>query len=513
MYFCTRNTHLSDKKQHNIMKVIVIGSGVSGLTAGIYALRAGFDVEIYESHSVVGGMCAQWQRKGNVCTSAVHWMMGARESSDLNEIWKTTGAIDNYTVMFTLDYISACPNGDSYSYLYADIEKLETELLQLSPQDEEAIKKLINEIKIFQKLPIPAGKPIDLMNPMEKAISFAPYIKAEKRTALYNITVEEYAERFQSPIIRRLLTSLAPDSRLNANMLMIWIASNCNGDTVFPVDGFFNMIKRMEQKFLSLGGKIFTNTPVNKIIINEKTATGIMLANGNEVNADYMIPTVSPNILLENLLNHQFQDAYFMERMKTPDRFYTPALTLVNLHVQTDMNKFPHTLVVEPKHPVFIHKTEIKYLKINHYAFAPYFCKNDGTLVQVVLQEQEYEYWKSLKTTSEVEYKQVKEKLAKQIIEEVETVYPETKGFIELLDVATPLSLQRYCHSYRGAYLSFSAINGHGQRENHEGTLGEVKNMYLAGQWVFEDGGLPMAAVAGKFAVQRICNQENINKN
>ena len=32
-------------------KVIIIGAGVSGLTAGIYCLDNGFDVEIYEKQS------------------------------------------------------------------------------------------------------------------------------------------------------------------------------------------------------------------------------------------------------------------------------------------------------------------------------------------------------------------------------------------------------------------------------------------------------------------------------
>jgi phytoene dehydrogenase-like protein len=342
---------------------------------------------------------------------------------------------------------------------------------------------------------------------MEKAISFAPYIKAEKRTSLNNISVAEYAGRFQSPVIRHLLMSVVPDSRLAANMLMIWLASNCNDDTAFPLDGFFAMIKRMERKFLSLGGKIHTNTPVKKIILKEGMATGIILADGSEANADYFISTISPDLLLENLLENQFHDLYFEQRFNAPDCFLTPALTLVNLNIQADMSKFPHTLVVKTQHPVLIHKTEIKYLKINHYAFAPCFCKEEKTLVQVVLHEQKFEYWKKLKTEFEADYKQVKLNLAKQVIQEIEMVYPETSGKIELLDVATPLTLQRYCHSYRGSYLSFCALSGQGQRENHEGTICGVGNMYLAGQWVFQDGGLPMAAIAGKFAVQRICNQ------
>ncbi len=33
-------------------KVIIAGAGIAGLTAGIYALQSGFDVTIYESHTI-----------------------------------------------------------------------------------------------------------------------------------------------------------------------------------------------------------------------------------------------------------------------------------------------------------------------------------------------------------------------------------------------------------------------------------------------------------------------------
>jgi len=492
-------------------KIIVIGGGISGLTAGIYARLAGFEVDIYEEHNVVGGMCAQWYRNGFTCPSAIHWMMGTRDGSDLNEIWKTIGALEQDTEIFTLDYISACSNGNKYCYLYADIEKLEAELMQISPQDENAIKELIREIKIYKRLPIPAVKPVELMEPMEKAITFAPYIKAEKQTLLNKVTVAEYVERFQSPIIRRLLLTVVPDSMLSANMLMIWLASNCNGNIAFPLDGFFAMAKRMEQKLLFLGGKIHTNTPVEKIVVKEGVATGIILVGGREINANYIIPTISPDVLLQKMLDNQFHDTYFQQRFTSPEHFYTPALTLVNLNIQADLSKRPHTLIVETKNPLFINNTKIKDLKINHFAFAPQFCKKGGTLLQVVIQEQEFEYWKKLKTESETAYKQAKEIIAMQAIVEIESVYPETRGKIEWLDVATPLTLQRYCHSYQGAYLSFSTLHGKDPLENHEGAIYGIKNMFLAGQWVFQNGGLPMAAIAGKFAVQRICSQENID--
>ena len=33
-------------------KIVVIGGGIAGLTAGIYALRAGFEAEIFEKNAI-----------------------------------------------------------------------------------------------------------------------------------------------------------------------------------------------------------------------------------------------------------------------------------------------------------------------------------------------------------------------------------------------------------------------------------------------------------------------------
>jgi phytoene dehydrogenase-like protein len=45
-------------------KIVIIGGGVAGLSAGIYASVNGFDAEIIEMHSITGGQCTAWDRKG-----------------------------------------------------------------------------------------------------------------------------------------------------------------------------------------------------------------------------------------------------------------------------------------------------------------------------------------------------------------------------------------------------------------------------------------------------------------
>ena len=45
-------------------KVIVIGAGIAGLSAGCYARMNGYDAEIYEAHTQPGGLCTSWKRQG-----------------------------------------------------------------------------------------------------------------------------------------------------------------------------------------------------------------------------------------------------------------------------------------------------------------------------------------------------------------------------------------------------------------------------------------------------------------
>ena len=45
-------------------KVIIIGGGIAGLSAGVYARRSGFDVTILEQHTIPGGNSTSWKRDG-----------------------------------------------------------------------------------------------------------------------------------------------------------------------------------------------------------------------------------------------------------------------------------------------------------------------------------------------------------------------------------------------------------------------------------------------------------------
>jgi phytoene dehydrogenase-like protein len=491
-------------------KIIIIGGGISGLTAGIYARNAGFEAEIYESNTVAGGLCSGWKRNGYLVAGGVHWLTGIKENTELRKMWEGIGAIDSTTEFFSQDVIATCKNEGTYHHLYTDLTKLEEEFLSISPEDAAATKELIRAIKIHQKLPVPVEKPEDLMEEMEKLIFFAPYLKAEKAFPIAGVSIADYASRFRSSIIRDLLLCVVPNTNLSVRTLLKWLAINSAGDAGFPSSGFGAMAQRMKNKFEKSSGKLFFDSKVRRINVINGVATGITLENGTALSADYVISTASPDVLLRELLDSHYEDAYFEKRFNASADYPTLAMTLIPLIIDADMSKFPYKLYFTPKQAVVVNKTEIKRLKINHYGYDYAFCRNGKTLAEVFLHTSEYDYWHDLKASSPQTYKEVKEKIAEHVIAEVETVYPETQGKIKLLDVATPVTFQHYTGNFRGSYVPFCTMPDI-EYENHPGVITGVKNLYLAGQWVFPDGGLPMAALGGKYAVQRICNQENRN--
>ena len=71
------------------------------------------------------------------------------------------------------------------------------------------------------------------------------------------------------------------------------------------------------------------------------------------------------------------------------------------------------------------------------------------------------------------------------------------------------MTYYRFCGAYKGAYMSF-ILTPYAPKATHRGILPGIRNLYLAGQWLQPPGGLPNAAVTGRFAIQRICKRAHI---
>lgn len=72
-------------------KIIIIGAGLAGLSAGCYARMNGFETRIFELHTMSGGVCTSWKREGYHIDGCIHWLMGIKEGSALYRFYNELG--------------------------------------------------------------------------------------------------------------------------------------------------------------------------------------------------------------------------------------------------------------------------------------------------------------------------------------------------------------------------------------------------------------------------------------
>ena len=87
-------------------KVVIIGGGIAGLSAGIYALQSGFEVTIFEMHTIPGGNSTSWKREGYFFEGGMHWLTGSAQNQLLYKEWCNLGALsENVSVYIFFPYL------------------------------------------------------------------------------------------------------------------------------------------------------------------------------------------------------------------------------------------------------------------------------------------------------------------------------------------------------------------------------------------------------------------------
>ena len=75
-----------------------------------------------------------------------------------------------------------------------------------------------------------------------------------------------------------------------------------------------------------------------------------------------------------------------------------------------------------------------------------------------------------------------------------------------MVDVATPVTYERYTGNWRGSYMGW-ASNTETAGKAMKRTLPDLGSYYMAGQWVYMGGGIPGAVMSGRHLIQIICRK------
>jgi phytoene dehydrogenase-like protein len=117
-----------------------------------------------------------------------------------------------------------------------------------------------------------------------------------------------------------------------------------------------------------------------------------------------------------------------------------------------------------------------------------------------------YDFWKKAK--EENRYDGEKQNIARQVTEAIEAQFPEAYGKIEVCDIATPFTYERFCGNWKGSWMT--EIRADMRKEPYPPTIEGLGGVYFAGQRMMPPGGLPTALLTGQIAVQQLCEDMGV---
>lgn len=490
-------------------KLAIIGGGISGLAAGIYAQLNGIESEIFESHTVVGGQCTSWKRKGYHIDNCVHWMTGTSPKKEIYKVWQEVGVIqDPNKDIIRHDYFLQVDIDGVKAHVWRNLEKMRQELLSIAPEDTKEINNFIKLIKKFQAIELPSKLPQEQMGFGQNMKLLFKMLKAIPAFAKYKkLTLEEYAQRFKSPIIHQIIYNYVPQQFYVISAFYMY-AMFSMGNADLPFGGSDAITDRMRDKYLSLGGKISAKKKALNAEINDKKITKINFADGTSIEPEYVIIATDLKVAF-NIIGHNYMDDNLKKAFNNTTTH--PVFSNITIYFAVDCptNDIP-TMEIFNCEPYTIVGREHKVVIVNNYADQPNFAPEGKGIIQILMvqHDDEYQYWEDLYNDPEA-YKAEKLRIASEIQQRLEKHYPQYQGKLSLVEICTPKSFNRYLGSYKGSYMGFIQTP-YAPKLVHHGNVDGIDNLCLAGQWLQTPGGLPNALVTGKFAVQRLIKRFNL---
>ena len=484
--------------------IIIIGAGIAGLAAGCYAQMNGYRSQIFEMHNKPGGLCTSWKHKDYTIDGCLHWLVGSSPGNNFHNIWRELGALPGPTIIEHDVFISIEAEGGKVFNVYTDVDRLEKHMLELAPQDRKTIEKFTVAIRDCSKVELPIDKAPELYGPADLprlAAQMLPFLKL--MNTWKKVTIEEFAAEFKDPFLRQVfpLTFNLPGFPMMAVLMTLaWMHQKAAG---FPQGGSLEFSRSIERQYLKLGGEIHYRSPVDKILVSDDKAIGVRVANGTNRHSDIIISAADGHATLFQMLDGKYMTNKTRKYYEKMPLF--PPLIQVSLGLARSFEGVPRLLLFPLKRPVTIAGKEEKMLGVEIYNFDPTLAPPGKTVIDVKLYA-DYDYWEKLKQSPK-SYKEEKDKIARQVIDLLEQRFPGLASQVEMIDVATPMTWERYTGNWRASFEGW-LITTKNFGMSLRKTLPGLKNFYMCVQWVEPGGGVPSAAMSARNLIQVICKRD-----
>ena len=482
------------------MKINIIGGGISGLTLGCYLQKSGFETSIYEKNLLPGGLCTSWIRGEYTFDGCLHWVLGSGKGSPFYKLWSEI--LDMESVDFVTHEVSveievkdnSNKYGEKVFRFYTNIARLEAYMLDLAPEDKRMIKSLIRLTRTIQKYEMPPM--IDNIPKLQTfkqqmgMVRYLPFIV--KYLKWRSVTNYSFARHLKNPFLREAFELLFDGDEVNMLIMTMPLAFYDSKSAGYPIGGSAFFARRIADKYESLGGKIYYNKETESVIVENNVAKGLIFTDGSKVLSDITISTADWYSTVFKALNGKYVDKGIMRLANLKKLKTYPSVVLVSLGMAGDFNNYPCFFRFPIKNPYKSPDgTNYDRIEVHIYNYDPTLAPKGKTVISMSFYTRNGEFWIKLRQSDRERYNRCKEEFAQVMITALDEKLGKIKEAVEVMDVATPATYNRYTGNWKGSAQGWFPGRNLIAASPVKTELPRLKNFYYTSHWSIPGGGLP----------------------
>ena len=486
--------NLSTSNSHLIYDVIIIGSGIGGLITANLLQKKGYSVVLFEKNNFPGGYFTNFKRKGFNFDVNLHWTGGCEKGGIVYNILKRfngENCVEFIKIKNLHHWIDQQKNIDFYASTSLS-EYIKT-LKEIFPEEESEIDRFFNLYSnIFDPNTIRrlADKKIcDIINP-----------------------------HFSNPSLKNaILAPLGffgwPPNELSAVFAVGFSMSHFYQGAYYIKGGAGQLSKSLANIFIRNGGTLFYETEIIKLKVLRNMISGVIAEDKNKNTINYRSKVTIANFNPILLFNYLPADEVFPKTYVENIKKRKPSLSAVNLYLGLnidlkDYNISDYMIWTSLNRDENIYDLEKNLEKLNYsslpigsitiYSNIDPTCCPRGKSVLSVLCYGEYKPFEKISNPNDnknYKYNSIKNEIAEQIIKSISNILkiPELKSYIEVSELATPITFERYTSNPQGSIMGWKMTPEQFVKDVLP-LKTPIENLFLCGHWVSRTGGLPNVA-------------------
>ncbi|MFB7724321.1 phytoene desaturase family protein [Nocardia sp. NPDC056100] len=475
--------------------VVVIGSGLGGLTAAALLAQTGRSVLVVERHNRLGGYAHSFTHKRQIFDSAVHLIAGAEHAesgfpSMLPLLLDYLGVADRcefrqldslYRAMFPGTSVDI-PTGPEFLDVHT----------RLFPEEKLGLRRL-------QRLSTQLARevmrtPPDL--PSEDLLAAGLPLLHEYR---HRTVGEVFDQHLRDPKLKALLGTLwpylgVPPSSAAFDTWAPMLMNYVDLGVYYCVGSFQNLVDAIASSLTTAGGETLLKTSVRRITVENERVTGVVLDNGQRIRAQTVISNADPLQTCDELIGEAVVGQEYTKRL----RDMRPSLSAAVVFLATDLPLEE----MDVAHETFLYDHwdhDIVYDRMNA-GEVPALAVTVPTLSDSSLLRGRAKHLVTLSTLIAYDavdsWRAHKPRYEQLMLEKLEQVIPGIGGHIDFAEAGTPRTMERYTLNQQGAIYGWAHTPDQSSTDRMP-HRGPVDGLFFSGHWTQPGGGVLTVVSSG----------------